>query len=185
MNSYALNTRVLGNGVTVPNKFWTAVAALYVVTAEGFAVLTGAAWSASQGISAVGYANFTRFAAMAASQSVQMAGVSGFTRIQKLVANALIQIDSVAGSYAGQVKNLVSSVTSGVVSVAKFARGAAFSSAVTIVESAVAAFGKRVSMSGTRQVQVTTTAAATTFGTAAPVERQIIVPEQDRNIEVI
>jgi hypothetical protein len=180
MNTQQLNGGQIGNGTPTSNKFWSAAVAVTVSAIAAFQILTGI--SGQVNVTAV--ADFTRYVGMQATQMVQVSTVTGFSRIRQMAANVTVSATATCSMLVGRVRLMASNVLIICQGVSLFFRQR-FSSVSSLQEvSSVANFGIARGIHADCTVSVTSTSNFSNFGEYATDDRKILVPEEDRKIEV-
>lgn len=185
MNRYSLNSRTLGSGISVPERYWGGTINVVVTTAlDNFTVYTGVLFESAVFIEVTSTTGFIKTASIAASMIAQAVIVAPVTRIAHLVSSVPVTVDTTSSFIAGVLRLFGSSVTTGVNVVASATANRFLHISQNVVETTAAAFGKIVSWVASQNVIESNTANFTSFGEYASSDRYIIVPQEDRDAGV-
>lgn len=182
MNRYPLNSRTLGSGIAVPEKYWSATLNVVVTYASAsFDKLKFVPLTSSINVRVTSTIQ-TALAAYAASVvTIQVATTAATTRIQYLVSSMSATVSSTFVGAVGVAKQFTSAIYTGVTAASSFTRKVYLGIAQDVVDSVVAGFGRMTSWAANQTVQETATSVFGTFGLYAPNERYIMVPVDDRD----
>lgn len=186
MNRYPLNSRTLGSGVSVPEKYWEAAINVVVSTAvASVQILRGVFIESSTVVAANSTNAFKRFAALAATLTIRISETFTATRVQKMLAAIQFNVTSAFAASVGVLRLMASAVATGVETEINTKVTQFLIISQNITDTITAVFGTILTWGAAQNVQVQNTLANfTAFGEYAPAERYIIVNDEDRDIEV-
>jgi hypothetical protein len=186
MDRYALNTRTLGAGISVPQTYWSA--AIDIIVFESYAEFTqytGVLMQSSVSLTVSSVIDTIRTAAISADLNVTVSTAAAATRVQFLLSRVTTSVSSSFTLIAGLLQKFSSNVLFGAQTVTAFTAKRYMQASQAVQDVITAVAGTQARISASQVIQVTSTSTFTSFGEYAPAERYIIVEQEDRDTEVV
>jgi hypothetical protein len=185
LNRYSLNTQTLGQGTATSSKYVGALVEVAVSFAlTNFTVLGNASLYASVIVQQVSTAGFSNRAAILAAVSIQNSTTAVMTRYARFASATQVAVNTIGGFSVGIIQRIASNVMFGVDAVVQTTvkRFGTAAQAIEVAYDVVMGYARYWS-AGVNVVE-SSSIKLSTFGSYAPFERHIIVPEEDRDAEV-